>query len=510
MRTKHAKQRAVFSFKRLCEEARARMSDFKESTGSHSGNAPSKQRLSFSSYILLGGMLFTMFFGAGNLILPPLLGLQAGSEAVFAMAGFLAAGIGLPVLAILALANCGSLKDLAGRVGPRFGAIFCALVYLTIGPFLAIPRTATTSFEMVIPLLPEGANLFVASLIFSLFFFGIAYVLAIHPGSLSKIMGKFSAPLLIVLIIVVVTATLLAPDGQIAPPQPPYDTHALTEGFLTGYQTVDLLSVLCLGIVVAINAKSLGATEPKPLAFAISMAGIIAGVLMGLIYCGLAFVGAQFGTVMPDAANGAELLAATCALHFGSAGSILVAAIFLLACLNVCTALTSCCAEYFYMNFPGIPLKGWAAIFAGGSCLVSLVGLNAILQFSVPLLNTLYPPAIVLVLLGLFVSFFDKFPQVWPWAVGTTAVASVLITLCDVLFPETWTIIDSLPFADTGFGWLLPAFLGLLIGFVLSRITPSKPQKRTTSLPAPSHTTSLPQKPQPQQSRMNRKAHHRL
>lgn len=431
-------------------------------------SAPGK-KLTFSSYMLLGGMLFTMFFGAGNLILPPLLGLQAGSEAVPAMAGFLAAGIGLPVLAILALANTGSLKALAGRVGTKFGAIFCGLIYLTIGPFLAIPRTATTSFEMVIPLLPENTDTFIASIIFSVIFFGIAYVLAIHPGSLSNIMGKFSAPLLIILIVVVLAATIIAPDGEVAAPQALYQQNALAQGFLTGYQTVDLLSVLCLGIVVAINAKSLGATEPKPLAFAISMAGIIAGILMGLIYCGLAYVGAQFGTVLPNAANGAELLAATCALHFGTAGSFLVALIFLLACLNVCIALTSCCAEYFYMNFPGISLKAWAAIFAGGSCLVSLVGLNTILQFSVPLLNTLYPPAIVLVILGLFSRFFDSYQKIWPWAVGTTAAVSVLITLSDVLFPNTPTIVDLLPFASAGFGWLIPAIIGALIGIVLSK-----------------------------------------
>lgn len=444
-------------------------------TSSSHPNA-SSAKLSVSSYILLGGMLFSMFFGAGNLILPPLLGLQAGTEALPAMIGFLAAGIGLPILAILALAKCDSLKALAGRVGPRFALVFCALIYLTIGPFLAIPRTATTSFEMVAPLLPEGTNLLPATIIFSLIFFGVAYLLAIHPGSLSNIMGKFSAPLLILLIIVVVAAAWFAPAGQATSPQAPYDQNALTEGFLTGYQTVDLLSVLCLGIVVAINAKSQGATEPKSLAFAISMAGIIAGVLMGLIYCGLAFVGAQFGSVIPQAANGAELLATTCALHFGAAGSVLVAAIFLLACLNVCTALTSCCAEYFYINYPGISLKAWAAIFAGGSCLVSLVGLNAILQFSVPLLNTLYPPAIVLVLLGLFPAFFDKFPKLWPWAVGTTAVASVLITLCDIIFPNTWTPIDLLPFADTGFGWLAPALVGALIGLILSRRNSSTPK----------------------------------
>ncbi len=373
--------------------------------------------------LAVGGMLFSMFFGAGNLILPPLLGLQAGDQAIPAMTGFLIAGIGLPVLGIVAVAVCGGVRELAGRVSPLFASVFIALMYLTIGPFLAIPRTSSTAFEMLRPLLPvtDAAGLGVATAAFSVAFFGVAFALALRPGLLSRVLGRFSAPALILLIVLVVGASVLGGAPAPTAPQPPYDASPLSNGFLTGYQTMDLLAALCFGIVVAANVRELGVSDPKRVAGSISGAGLIAGALMMAIYCGLAFVGSAMGSTMPDAANGASILAASASAHFGPAGTVIVAAIFLLACLNVCTGLISCCSEYFSEAFPRIPLPAWAAAFAAFSCAVSLVGLDAILAFSAPLLGALYPPAIVLVIMGLAHGRCDRLPRMWPCAVLATA-----------------------------------------------------------------------------------------
>ena len=375
--------------------------------------------------LAVGGMLFSMFFGAGNLILPPLLGLQAGDQAIPAMTGFLIAGIGLPVLGIVAVAVCGGVRELAGRVSPLFASVFIALMYLTIGPFLAIPRTSSTAFEMLRPLLPvtDTAGLGVATAAFSVAFFGVAFALALRPGLLSRVLGRFSAPALILLIVLVVGASVLGGAPAPTAPQPPYDASPLSNGFLTGYQTMDLLAALCFGIVVAANVRELGVSDPKRVAGSISGAGLIAGALMMAIYCGLAFVGSAMGSTMPDAANGASILAASASAHFGPAGTVIVAAIFLLACLNVCTGLISCCSEYFSEAFPRIPLPVWAAAFAAFSCAVSLVGLDAILAFSAPLLGALYPPAIVLVVMGLAHGRCDRLPRMWPLGLGWLVVA---------------------------------------------------------------------------------------
>ncbi|MBC5582806.1 branched-chain amino acid transport system II carrier protein [Eggerthella sp. NSJ-70] len=416
--------------------------------------------------LAVGGMLFSMFFGAGNLILPPLLGLQAGGAAIPAMAGFLAAGIGLPVLGIVAVAVCGGVRELAGRVSPLFASVFIGLMYLTIGPFLAIPRTSSTAFEMLKPLLPatDAAGLGVAAAVFSVAFFGVAFALALRPGLLSRVLGRFSAPALIALIVLVVGASLLGGAGSPTQPHAPYDASPVSHGFLTGYQTMDLLAALCFGIVVAANVRELGVSDPKRVAGSISGAGLIAGALMMAIYCGLAFVGAAMASSMPDAANGASILTASASAHFGAAGTVIVAAIFLLACLNVCTGLISCCSEYFSEAFPRIPLAAWAAAFAAFSCAVSLVGLDAILAFSAPLLGALYPPAIVLVAMGLAHKRCDRLPRMWPWAVLVTAACSVAVALRDAFAPGLWLPLDALPLADAGLGWLLPALAGAAIG----------------------------------------------
>ncbi|MCB7037084.1 branched-chain amino acid transport system II carrier protein [Eggerthella sinensis] len=457
------------------------MASGREHAGASAGDgAPRGAGLRPAQLLAVGGMLFSMFFGAGNLILPPLLGLQAGSEAVSAMAGFLAAGIGLPVLGIVAVAVCGGVRELAGRVSPLFASVFIALMYLTIGPFLAIPRTSSTAFEMLKPLLPaaDAAGATMMAVVFSVAFFGVAFALALRPGLLSRVLGRFSAPALILLIVLVVGASVLGGAGEPAAPHAPYAESAVSHGFLTGYQTMDLLAALCFGIVVAANVRELGVSDPKRVAGSISSAGVIAGALMMAIYCGLGFVGASMGAAMPDATNGAAILTASASAHFGAAGTVIVAAIFLLACLNVCTGLISCCSEYFSEAVPRVPLAAWAALFAVFSCAVSLLGLDAILAFSAPLLGALYPPAIVLVIMGLLHRQCDRLPRMWPWAVLVTAAFSVIVGLRDAFAPGLWLPLDALPFAAMGLGWVLPAVAGAVVGAVLSRAPAPSPRSR--------------------------------
>lgn len=427
--------------------------------------------LSPMAMVVLGGMLFSMFFGAGNLILPPLLGLQAGSETVPAVVGFLVAGIGLPILGIIAVALCGNIQQLAGRVSPRFAAVFVALIYLTIGPFLAIPRTSTTAFEMMGPLLGDQGSSPFALIAFSVAFFAVAFALALRPSMLSRVLGRFSAPALICLIIMVVGAVVLGGPYDIPDAQPLYADQPAIQGFFTGYQTMDLLAALCFGIVVAANVREQGVTEPGKTARAICIAGLIAGALMAAIYCGLAFVGATAGGVADGAANGAAILAAQASVHFGTAGSVIVAAIFLLACLNVCTGLISCCSEYFAGVFPRIKLPVWAAIFTVFSCCVSLVGLDAILAFSAPLLSALYPPAIALVVMGMVHGLCDKLPRIWPWTVLAVTVYSLIDAARAAISPMTvLPVIDWMPGAEVGLGWIAVAVAAAAVGVLHSLI----------------------------------------
>ena len=415
----------------------------------------------------VGITLFSMFFGAGNLILPPLLGAQAGTAGLPALAGFFVAGVGLPVLGIVAVALAGTLRELAARVHPVFARVFVALVYLAIGPCLAIPRTASTAFEMLAPLLPAGLSVDAARLAFSVAFFALAFVLALRPGRLTRFLGRVTGPALIALIVAVVLASAasLLGGGATPPAAPvaPYDGNAAVQGFLTGYQTMDLLASLTFGLVIAENVRGLGVADERGVMREVCRAGAIAGALMMAVYGGLCAVGLELSAELPGVTNGAVVITESATLHFGLAGTVIVAVIFLLACLNVCVGLISCCGSYFADELPRVSYRGCALVFAAFSCVVSNLGLDAILSFSGSLLGALYPPAIVLVLMGMLRCRCDAVPPVWPWTVGVTVLVSSLEAARDALAPGLSLPLDALPLADLGLGWVLPAALAAAI-----------------------------------------------
>ncbi|MBY4797521.1 branched-chain amino acid transport system II carrier protein [Collinsella sp. AGMB00827] len=427
-------------------------------------------RLSVAQAATVGVTLFSMFFGAGNLILPPLLGLKAGSDMAPAAIGFLITGIGLPILGIISVALAGTVRSLANRVHPWFSRIFVAAIYLSIGPCLAIPRTSSTSFEMLVPLLPPDLPMEMVRLIFSIAFFAVAFFFALRPGKLTRLLGRVTGPALIVLIVAVTVAAILDPAASIPAAQTPYDQSPMLQGFLTGYQTMDLLASLTFGIVIATNIQALGVVEPRDVAREISRAGAVAGALIGIIYVGFAFTGQQLASAIPEATNGAFVLTESAVRHFGSVGVAIAAAIFLLACLNVCIGLISCCATYFSEEIPGASYRAWAFGFALFSCAVSNVGLDAILTFSVPLLSALYPVSIVLVIMGVFHTVCDRVPRVWPFVIGTVAVISVAVSMRDAFAKTLWLPFDLLPFAKEGLGWVLPALVALAIAIALEKL----------------------------------------
>ena len=443
-------------------------------TGGSSGLSPRQS-------IVVGITLFSMFFGAGNLILPPLLGYQAGAESVPAMVGFLIAGIGLPVCGVVSCALAGDLDQLGGRVHPLFATVFAVLIYLAIGPCLAIPRTSSTSFEMIVPLIAAASRQEAAAIdpgvlamargIFSVVFFVVAAVLALRPNKLTKLLGSVTGPLLIGLIVVVVVAAVAVPLGAPAAASAPYDVAPAVQGFETGYQTMDLLASLTFGIIIAQNIRQMGVLEDGPVAREVVKAGLFMGVLMALVYCGTAYVGTSLGAQAGrDIANGATVLTLSASGHFGFAGTLVIAAIFLLACLNVCIGLLSCCGAFFSQLAPRVSYRVWVLGLAAFSCVVSNVGLDAILAFSVPLLSALYPVAIVLALMGVACSLVDRVPLVWLWVVGAAAVVSVASSLRDAFAPGAWLPIDALPLAGMGFAWLVPALVAAAVGVAHSRL----------------------------------------
>ncbi|MGN0287929.1 MAG: branched-chain amino acid transport system II carrier protein, partial [Atopobiaceae bacterium] len=372
------------------------------------------QRLGVRDGLTVGITLFSMLFGAGNLILCPLLGVQAGTATPLATLGFLVSGVGLPIAMIAAVSLAGSARALGDRIGKAFSLVFVTLAYLCIGPWLAIPRTASTSFEMITPLLPPGVDVAVAQLCYSIVFFVGAFALALHPTRLKSIMGKVTGPLLLGLIAVLVVGSVVDPAGGAVAPTGAYASAPVAAGFQTGYQTLDLLAALAFGYVIAMNVNSLGLTEPQAVARQVSRSGLVAGGLMALVYCGLSYVGYTMGSALPDAGNGAQVISGAATSTMGPAGTLLVAVIFLLACFNVCVGLVSSISQYFSQAFPRVSYRWWAIIISVASCAIANVGLTAILAWSVPILNAIYPMGICLMIMGLVEGPGDRAGQEGP------------------------------------------------------------------------------------------------
>lgn len=428
------------------------------------------KRLKGKDLLLVGLTLFSMFFGAGNLIFPPFMGAMAGANAWPATLGFVISAIGFPILGIIAVARLENLANLIGRVGKGFSLVYIVLIYLSIGPCLAIPRTASTSFEMAIPpflSVDQLDMLPLLQLIYSVVFFGLALLMAMHPEKLSDRLGKILCPILLLLIAVMFFGCIIVPpEGGYGEVQKLYLNHPVTQGFQDGYQTMDTIAALAFGIVIILTIHARGVTDRKEVVSGAIKAGAIAGGLLLLVYPALSHVGAMSTGAYPGMENGAQVLSNMMRHFYGPVGGIILAAIFIIACFNVCVGLISSCGEYFAALVPKVPYKIWAVIFAVLSLAIANVGLNTILEFSVPILTILYPVAIVMILMSFFNKFLDTRARVYPVTILFTGVTSILLALAGYAEPVK-ELLSVLPFYELGLGWVLPAIVGLILGLLL-------------------------------------------
>lgn len=442
------------------------------------------KKLTFRQLLVVASMLFGMFFGAGNLIFPASMGQLAGRNLWLASVGFLITGVGLPLLGVAALGISWEegLLELSSRVSKGYGLFFTCLLYLTIGPFFAIPRCATVSYTVGIQrMLPEtGQNLALA--VFSLVFFGAVLFFSLRPGEILTWIGKVLNPLFLCFLAVLILRALTAPLGSVADIEPTgsYATAALSTGLLEGYNTMDALASLAFGIIVVNAIRSLGVEEPGQVAKSTVLAGLFSSLLMAAIYLMVTMVGAQSRGLFEASSNGGEALAQIAERYFGPTGALILAATVTIACLKTAVGLITSCGETFVKIFPhGPSYRVWAVTFCVVSFLIANLGLNAILDYSTPVLMFLYPLSIVLILLTLCGGFFGNDKTVLKWTIGCTAVASVF-DLLRTLPGETQAFFhlegvvelaqNWLPLCKQGFGWVLPAFVGLVIGLMLRRV----------------------------------------
>lgn len=443
---------------------------------------------------LVSFMLFSLFFGAGNLIFPPFLGQNAGSNAVSAWLGFLITAVLLPVMAVVVVAKFDGLEKLSRRVNPIFAMIFTIAIYLSIGPGLGIPRAASVPFEMAIaPYLPEGFNFGWMMLLYSSIFFALALWLALSPSKLVNRIGKVMTPSLLILITALFISFLIKGKSGVAAPQEAYASSPFVKGFLEGYNTMDAIAGLNFGLVIAAALNSLHVNEKKDVMHYTILGGIFAGTILASIYGMLAYLGMKVSNVYALQENGAWTL--RCIVHqvFGEGGAILLAATFTLACLTTCVGLITSISQYFSTLTKKLSYRAWAIIITIFSFAVCNQGLTAILSISVPVLNIVYPVAIVLMIMGLCDKWLGNNKFIYPVVIFGVSIISIVYALDDLIgLGSVSTFLNKyLPLYNVGMGWVLLSVILVVICLVANLFVNKNKKEALATVTTTSETSSV-------------------
>ena len=444
-----------------------------------------KHKLTLAETVSVASMLFGLFFGAGNLIFPAYMGQASGAHVSQALGGFLVTGVGLPLLAVAALgmSRADGLLTLSGRVGRGYGYAFTCALYLTIGPFFAIPRCFTVPFEAaIVPILPEHVSPRIALLVFSLVFFAVMLWFSLRPGKILTWIGKLLTPLFLLSFFGVMIFALVRPMGSAAQvvPTADYAASPFAKGFLEGYNTMDALAGLAFGIVVVNVIRSLGVEEPRDIAVCTVRSGLFACLLMAVIYAMTALAGARSRAMLPLADNGGAALMDIVRHYFPGAGSYLFAAMIFFACVKTAIGLVTSCSEAFEQMFSrALSYKKWAVVFSLVSAGIANVGLAGIIQISLPVLMMLYPLAMALILLSLTERSLPVDRTGCRIVTGVTLVCALgdLIAALPAGAKERLGL-DAvqglyarvLPLYGVGLGWLIPAAAAFIFAVILRRV----------------------------------------
>lgn len=435
--------------------------------------------------LFIGFMLFALFFGAGNLIFPPTVGQLSGSNFMPAILGFIVTGVGLPLVGIIAgsFSNEGFRSE-AKRISPIFAVIFMVVIYLTIGPFFAIPRTAMVSYEMaVLPFLNGGIETFASKVIFSVVYFGLTFYLALNPTKLVDRVGQILTPLLLITIVLLIIKAFFDLNNPIMEIAPQFQSTPFLVGFSEGYQTMDTIAAVAFSIIVLNAVKATGLTEQSSIFKQASIAAIIAAVGLGLVYISLAWIGNNYPLSSTEAAGGnmgTSILTGVARLTYGESGRLLLSLIVTLACLTTAIGLIVAVSSYFNELYNKISYKVYAIIFTLISFILASQGLSSIIMGAVPILLIIYPITIVLIVLIFIDRALKGMPNLaFQLPIYVTVIISALSVLLGYLGDSTFKLqalewLSMLPYQSSDMGWMVPAIVALVVGFILGKVFKTK------------------------------------
>ena len=403
--------------------------------------------------IVVGFALFSMFFGAGNLIFPPSLGNKLGDQYLLGILGFILTGVGLPLLAILACSKGnGTFESITNKIGTKFTLILTTVLFFAIGPLLAIPRTAATTFEIsILPFFPTWSPIIVMAIYFLINLFFV-----LKRSSIIDTIGKFLTPALIIVLTIVIVKGIIDPIGELVPTGA---TNILSMSLLEGYQTMDALGALLFAGVITSSRVEKGykGAEVKSV---LLKASLIAVVGLAFVYGGLTFIGAHTVNLVDSGISNTALLVFIANKILGTFGLVLIGTAIGLACLTTSIGLLTAGATFFEKVSNGkLSYKFNAIAISLMSYIIACQGVDKIVKLSVPILNVLYPVAITIIVVTLLNKFLTNII-----AIRIAVYASLV---CGFLFSFFGDALSFMPLAGVGFGWVLPTVIALVIGLFI-------------------------------------------
>lgn len=408
---------------------------------------------------ILGFAIFAGFFGAGNLILPPMLGFKAGSSWWLVAAGFLLSATVIPLLALLGHAKLqGTMIDFGRKVSDRFGIVFSICIYV-IAITLACPRTAAVTHEMAIQ--PYMGS---SSLLTSIIYFSLVFVFVINRGKVIDFLGKYLTPIIGLILLITIVLGVFAPSIDI---QEGVYKAPFINGFLEGYQTYDALGGLLMGGILVISVNNYKQnTTVREKQIMIAQSGAIAMMGLFIIYTGLIYVSSRYHTSFDSNISRTELLQALSLGILGKAGASFLSVLVALACFTTAVSIVIGTADFFKGLSSDNSQKVYT-IAAAISCLFGILmgqfEVKFIIDMAVYVLMFIYPISIVLILLTLFPEKYAS-PSIFKIVVAIAFIFSIPDFLKLLIPAENLKLVYQLiPFSREGLGWVLPSMIGFLL-----------------------------------------------
>jgi LIVCS family branched-chain amino acid:cation transporter len=402
---------------------------------------------------IAGFALFSLFFGAGNLILPPTLGAKAGLDWWIVVLGFVLTAVTIPVLAIFAHAKLqGTLYDFGKKISPIFSTVYCFFIYI-IAVAIPSPRTAAVTHEMTVQPFFETPPLLT-----SVIYFVLVFIFAVNRTKVIGLIGRFLTPIIVLILLIIIGIAIFTSSGTM---NPSTFTTPFVDGILEGYQTFDAIGGVVVGAVIIISLNYSSHTTFKAKRKLIRKAGFIAGSGLLLIYGGLILSGSLFRSTFAEDATRIEVLSGLSTSTLGYFGTTFLSILVALACFTTAVGIVTGTADYI-KGICNDSRKAYIITAAIASVIGIIVGsyqVDFIITLAVPALMFLYPITIVLILLNIMP---DKYATklVFRGVVLVTFIFSIPDFLGFVIPRENLIGIKNLiPLANSSLGWVLPAFL---------------------------------------------------